>query len=512
MRRRLTLVGFGALCLSVGLIAGSCFDLGGAPTAAERAPQIPETPASAPFDFADLAETVKPAVVNIATARIVEQQQIPGMPGISPDQLPPQFRDLFRFFGLPMPEQPQGQQRRSEPAPRKKKMQAALGSGVIVSADGYVVTNNHVIDGADEIQVVLADDRRLEAEVVGADPKTDLALLRIKEKGEYPWLKFGDSDAARIGEWVLAVGNPFGLNHTFTAGIISAKGRSIGSDLPYQDFLQTDASINPGNSGGPLINLRGEIIGINTAIFSRTGQSAGIGFSIPSNLARYIVDELREHKKVTRGYLGVMIQPVDEQLAEGLGLDEPHGALVTQVYPDSPAAKAGIEVGDVIVAFNGETIHRMQELPVRVSTTPPGTKATVTIIRDGKKKQVQVKLGTLPEGEQDRQQSDSTENETEEPDRDEILGLTLHALTPQEREQVGVEQGLVVDAVDPDSPAAGILHPGDVLLRAGSAVLAAPEDLKAAVKAARKADRGALALLIRRGEQNRFVAVPLEED
>lgn len=496
-----------------GFGAGSCIERSAPPlaTAREAAPPVTERAVPAPAvglpNFADLAEAASPAVVNIATARRVERRGVPGF-GFDPDQLPPPFRDMFRDLippgeGAPDAERP--------PVMR----QQSLGSGFLVSADGIVVTNNHVIDGADEITVVLADGTDLAAEILGVDPKTDLAVLRVRKTdgGSFPFLEFGDSDALRVGEWVLAIGNPFGLSHTVTSGIISAKGRAISAprDIPYQDFLQTDASINPGNSGGPLLDLSGRVIGVNTAIFSRTGQSAGIGFAIPASLARFVVDQLVENKRVVRGFLGVQIQPVSEEIAAGLGLEDTHGALVSDVNPGSAAEKAGMRVGDLIVAFNGQPIREFRELPLRVSTTPPGTEASVVVVRDGKRRTLKVVLGELPGEGQTEPAVPRKVAPREQPGRIAFFGMQLVAAEPSVLKDAGLTAALRVEQVEKDSPAAEAgVRPGDLIVQAGGIAAADEQSLAEAERLARKQGRSALLLLVRRGGQNTFVALRLQ--
>jgi len=495
--------------LGVGI--GNCFSSRTTPPASAKEEsraddtKVSLTPPSTPTeekaclpDFADLVEKVQPAVVNIWTTRRVSTVITPFD---DPDLLPPPFRDFFRRF---FPDQP--------PRRRQEFKQYSLGSGFIIDSDGFVVTNNHVVQEADEIKVTTADGRSFDVEVVGKDPKTDLALLKIKGKGPFPYLSFGDSDTLRVGEWVIAVGNPFGLSHTVTVGIVSAKGRTIRQG-PYDDFIQTDASINPGNSGGPLLNVRGEVIGVNTAIFSRTGQSAGIGFAIPSNLARYVVQEIKTHKRVARGYLGVIIQPVDETIARAMGLPEPKGALVSQVNPNTPAEKAGIKAGDIIVKYNGAEIHRFNELPVKVSTTPPGSKVTLEVIREGKPLTFTLTLAELPEnieGEQaPPEEGESEENVERGSIR--ILGMTVRPLSGEERQEYKLPQGgLIVVQVEEGSPAhkAGI-QPGDLLLEANRTPIRTPDDLRKVLAQAKGRGASALVLYIRRGDQNRFVGVEI---
>jgi len=332
-----------------------------------------------PQSFADLAEKVKPAVVNISTTTTV---RVPGNPFkhfFGPNEEGP-FGDFFkRFFG---------------DIPDRELKQQSLGSGFIIDKDGYIITNNHVVEGADEIKVKLADGREFKAKVVGRDSKTDLALIKISSLfKDLPTLPLGDSDKIRVGDWVLAIGNPFGLEHTVTQGIISATGRVIGSG-PYDNFLQTDAPINPGNSGGPLINLKGEVVGINTAIVA-TGQ--GIGFAIPSNMAKTVISQLKEKGKVTRGWIGVSIQSVTPEIAQSFGLKEPTGALVGDVVPGSPADIAGIKRGDIIISFDGKEIKSMSDLPRTVAETPIGTEVDVKLIRNGKEMPMKLKVAELTE-------------------------------------------------------------------------------------------------------------------
>jgi serine protease Do len=408
--------------------------------------------ALAPETFADLAQKDSPAVVNISTEKVVKGRDTmreffgprPFGPGPGPGPGPsPQdpFREFFeKFFGeIP-----------------KDFKQRSLGSGFIIDPQGLIITNNHVIEGADKIKVRLAGGKEYQATVKGRDPKTDLALLKIDASGNFPHLTFGDSEAIRVGDWVVAVGNPFGLGHTVTQGIISAKGRVIGAG-PYDNFLQTDAAINPGNSGGPLLNLKGEVVGINTAIVS-TGQ--GIGFAIPSNLAKTIIPQLQEKGKVIRGMLGVQVQVVTPELAKSFGLSEPKGALVAEVNPGSPAEKAGIQRGDIIVDFNGQAINEMNELPRLVAATKPGTKATVKVLREGKEKTFQVNVTELKE---ERQAAAGPKEGVEESPS----GLVVEELDPNLARRLGLKEakGVVVTQVAPGSPAAEAgIRPGDLVL------------------------------------------------
>jgi serine protease Do len=390
-------------------------------------------------DFTVLAKNLTPAVVNISTKMTMGSGNLP--PGFSAPFGNEPFGDFFnRYFG---------------DMPRTYETQS-LGSGFIISADGYVLTNNHVVENATEITVILHNEKTFAAKVIGTDPKTDLALIKIEAKG-LPTLKLGDSDKLQVGEWVMAIGNPFGLAETVTAGIVSAKGRVIGSG-PYDDFIQTDASINPGNSGGPLFNIRGEVVGINTAIIE---QGQGLGFAIPINIARDLLSQLKKGE-VIRGWLGVVIQEVTPELAQSFGLKEPTGALVSDIEVGSPAEKAGIRKGDIILKFNGKEITKMKELPTIVAMTPVGETVTVTILREGKTRDVTLKVGKMP-GEGTIAGAPSTKPG---PGAKSELGLAVEAITPTISQYLGLPDtdGVIVTAVEPGSFAerAGVMK-GDVI-------------------------------------------------
>jgi len=389
--------------------------------------------------FVELAKQLKPAVVNISSKQ-VEGKAAPSRSPFGGEENDP-FQEFFdRFFGG------RGRPRRQRPS---------LGSGFIINSTGYIVTNNHVVEGASEIKVTLATQEELDAKVVGRDSKTDVALIKVNSSKPLPTVPFGNSDALEVGEWVLAIGNPFGLGHTVTSGIVSAKGRTIGAG-PYDDFIQTDASINPGNSGGPLFNMRGEVIGINTAMVSG-GQ--GIGFATPSNLAKEVLLQLHEKGSVTRGWLGVAIQHISPDLLKAFNLTDTHGALVADVMSDGPAAKAGLQRGDVIVGFNGHTVQESTELPRMVAAMAPGTKVSVDILRSGKKLTIPVTLGTLAE-----EKEASAKLQT--PDVEESLGLRVEAITPELVRSLRLDnsKGVVVSQVVPDSPAAEAgIRRGDVV-------------------------------------------------
>lgn len=434
-------------------------------------------------DFVNLAKKIKPIVVNISTTTQPSEGRGGPQEFGSPFGEDDPFNDFWRrFFGGPLPRGPQRQR--------------SLGSGFIIDGDGSILTNNHVVENAAKIVVRLSDDQEYEAKVVGRDPKTDIAVIKINAKNQLTAANLGDSDTLEVGEWVVAIGNPFGLDSTVTSGIVSAKGRHIGQG-PYDNFIQTDASINPGNSGGPLLNLRGEVVGINTAIFSRTGGNIGIGFAIPINLVKELLPQLRGKGKVVRGYLGVLIQKVTPDIAESLGMDRSHGALVANVSKDGPAEKAGVKVGDVIVEFDGKEIRDSGELPIIVARTPVDKKVRVKVLRDKKEIYLNVAVGELKE----------EEVVASAPEKGE-LGLTVQRLTPQIAESLGLEkaEGVVVTAVEPASAAeeAGIRR-GDIIVEVDRKPVRTVEDYKKAIAGVRKG-RGVL-FLVRRGESTLFLAL-----
>ncbi len=453
----------------------------------------------APDSFADLAERLSPAVVNISTSQTIStrggRQRPPGLPDGSP------FEDFFDDFM---------ERRGREGIPRRVQ---SLGSGFVIDPSGYVITNNHVIEDADEIKVIFADGTSFPAELIGRDAKTDLAVLKIEAEKDLPFVPFGDSNKSRVGDWVMAIGNPFGLGGTVTAGIISAINRDINAG-PYDDFIQTDASINRGNSGGPLFNMEGEVIGVNAAIISPSGGSIGIGFAIPSATAIAVVQQLREFGETRRGWLGVRIQSVTEEIAEGLGMDEPRGALVAGVNPQGPAQEAGIEPGDVIVEFDGKAVPEMRDLPKLVAETDIGRKVDVLVIRDGQEQALKVEIALL----------DETETAEAEPDEDgkeneagtvEVLGLGLSRLTSSNRQKYNVPSdvdGVVVTYVDPASAAArkGI-RPGDVIVEVAQNDVRRPGDVVDRVAEEKASGRKSVLLLLASGGDLRFVAVRIRD-
>jgi serine protease Do len=434
-----------------------------------------------PPAFVELAKALNPAVVNIST---MQESQGPRMRSPFGGEEGDPFQDFFdRFFG-----------RRS---PRRQR--PSLASGFIIHPTGYIVTNNHVVEDATEIKVTLSTQKEFDATLIGRDPKTDLALIKINSDTDLPIVPFGDSDALLVGDWVLAIGNPFGLGHTVTAGIVSAKGRIIGAG-PYDDFIQTDASINPGNSGGPLFNMRGEVIGINTAIVA-SGQ--GIGFAIPSNMAKEVLLQLHGRGKVTRGWLGVAIQPLSPDLAKAFGLQDAHGALVADVLSNGPAAKAGIQRGDLIVRFQGDKVQESSDLPRMVAAVAPGTKVEVDIIRNGKELTIPVELGTMKDDESE------TVARLQPSNVEESLGLQVQSITPEVARALRLEdtEGVVVSRVDPEGPAAEAgVQRGDVIREVNRHAVTDMASYKEAT-AQLDAQAPVLFLLDRRGSGGRYVAI-----
>ena len=410
----------------------------------ETIEEMQPEPISKQHLFVDLAEKLMPATVNISTTKTVKESihQFEG-----DESLRQFFGDDFydRFFGEPS--RPDG----------KDQTFRSLGSGFIVSEEGYIITNNHVVAEADEIKVRLSDKEEYDVTIVGKDAKTDIALIKIDPPNDLPFVKLGDSDDLKVGEWVMAIGNPFGLSQTVTVGIVSAKWRKLNAG-PYENFIQTDAAINQGNSGGPLFNTRGEVVGVNTAIYSTTGGNIGIGFATPINLVKSVVAQLKENGRVIRGWLGVIVQTVTPELADTFGLEEKKGALVADIDGDGPAAKAGIEKGDIILAFDGKEITQMDELPLIVAQTPVGKNVAVELLRNGKKITKKVNLGELKEEEVPRPPEVKTGGE---------IGMEVSELTIEltQKCRITEEKGVVVTYVDPDSPAerAG-MRPCDVII------------------------------------------------
>ena len=451
---------------------------------------------TAPETFADLAEQLSPSVVNISTTQTVE-----GNAGIELPTLPPgsPFEEFFKEF-----------LDKNQPRAQKRKA-TSLGSGFIVDDKGHVATNNHVIQDADQITVILQDETRLPATLVGRDAKTDIAVLKVDPgKAKLPAVKFGDSDAIRVGDWVVAIGNPFGFGGTVTSGIISARGRDINAG-PYDDFLQTDAPINRGNSGGPIFDLAGEVIGIATAIFSPSGGSIGIGFAIPANSARPVIQQLIEHGEVKRGWLGVRIQSVNEEIAEALGLKEPVGALVAGVIPGGPAEKAKIKDGDVILEFDGKPITQMRRLPRLVADTDVGKVVPLKIWRDGKEVPLKVEVAVLDEHEEKTASASKAPEKALGSENIGPLGLSVSGIDDQAREHFDLAddaKGVVITSIDPAGPAADqSLHPGELIVEIGQDEVNTPAELAEKVKAAKESGRKSVLLLVEGQGGLRFVAI-----
>jgi serine protease Do len=475
------------------------------PPGAEAAPAVDHgvVPVTTPASFADVIEAVKPAVVNISTSAPAAARHGgpgPNMPfGERPFPGPPSFEEFFRHFF---------DQQSYSPTQTEAPEVRSMGSGFIVDEDGLVVTNNHVIEGASEIVVTLNDGTRHPAELVGRDPKTDLALLRIESDEALPYARLGDSETTRTGDWVIAIGNPFGLGGTATTGIVSARGRDIQSG-PFDDFLQIDAPINRGNSGGPLFDTAGRVIGVNTAIYSPNGGNVGIGFAIPASQVAPIIEQLRTDGHVERGWLGVQIQQIDDEIAAGLGLESSNGALVASVVDESPAEKAGLQPGDVIVGFEDEEIEDIKDLTRRVASVPPDSEIEIEIWRDGDTVEIDVDLGESPEDIANKAAGTAGEGD----DSTAGLGLSLLPLTPENRQRYGVAEGVegaLVAGVAPGSSAAlKGLRPGDVILRVGQAEVTAPAGVVEEVERLREEERPSVVFQVARGGDRRFLAVPL---
>ncbi len=487
-------------------------------SAQAKKPSPQTAPNGAPASFADLTEQLLPAVVNISSIQKAHEVQspfsdfpdfrmIPGFPQNSPlDEFFEQFMERNRD-------------------PMMTRPQTSQGSGFVIDAkNGYIVTNGHVIDGADEVRVTFHDDVTLTAEVIGHDEKTDIAVLKVTPNGKikkFSEVKFGDSDTLRVGDWILAIGNPFGLGGTVTAGIISARQRDINSG-PYDDYLQTDASINRGNSGGPMFNLSGEVIGINTAIFSPTGGSVGIGFAIPSALAKPVIDQIIEYGHTRRGWLGVHIQSVTEEIAESLGLEEPKGALVAAVTKGGPAEKAGLKAGDILLNFNGQDIPEMRDLPRIVAEAKIDSTATVTYWSNGQERTAKVKVGELEKAEENGALDKGDENWIK-PDNEKIaegtifedFGLRLDQISPKHREEFDIRndiEGLVILEVTPDSEASQKgLFEGDVIMEINQQPTLTITDAQDAIAEAKKGKRDSVLILLSRTGDVRFIALKMNE-
>lgn len=456
---------------------------------------------------ADLAERLLPSVVEISVQSKSEVSgptlQMPELPDNSP------FKDFFDEFL-------KKQQRGQSPEPQDRSV-SSMGSGFVIDASGLIVTNNHVVEGASVIEVHFQDSTILKAELVGRDPKTDLAVLRVKSELPLPVVTFGDSDTLRIGEWVVAIGNPFGLGGSVSLGIVSARNRDINAG-PYDDFIQTDAAINKGNSGGPLFNLKGDVVGINTAIFSPTGGSVGIGFSVPSNTAKGVVDQLVKFGETRRGWFGVKIQSVTDDIAESMAMGKARGALIADVTKTGPAEKAGIEPGDVVIEFNGKAVNAMRDLPRIVADTEIGKKVPIKIFRKGKELQLMAEVGRLEDGEKVVAQQDSSSGASPAPAVLTALGMTVSSMTDELRQKHKIDadiKGAVVTEVTADSPAADKrLEPGDVITEAGEKAVTGAADISTSIAEAEKAGKSSVLLLVSKGGKKaemRFIALKLKK-
>ncbi|MCB1561986.1 MAG: DegQ family serine endoprotease [Alphaproteobacteria bacterium] len=475
-----------------------------APAVQAQDTPLPGTRGSTPGSFADLVDKLLPAVVNISSTQTIDNpQDFPELPQFPPGS---PFEDFFEEFmdrrGMGVPAVPE----------------TSLGSGFVIDAEkGLIITNNHVIRDAEEVRVTFHDDETLEADVIGRDEKTDLAVLKVDTEKKLTAVEFGDSSVLRVGDWVVAIGNPFGLGGTVTAGIVSARQRDINSG-PYDDFIQTDASINRGNSGGPMFDLNGKVIGINTAIFSPSGGSVGIGFAIPSALAEPVIKQIIQYGRTRRGWLGVRIQQVTEEIAESLGLEKTEGALVASVNKDGPAQKAGLKAGDIILRFNDRPIHEMRELPRLVAETDIGSKASVEFWRDGKRKSSKVTIGELEKAEEDGLVASVPGEVPHGPESGtdiDRVGITVGSLSEAVREHYGIGQevqGIIIRSVKDMSEAAkkGLLE-GDVIVEINQQAVNDPEKARDLIDRAAKNGRSSVLLLVNREGDVRFVALKLGE-
>ncbi len=450
--------------------------------------------------FADLIEEVSPAVVHVAISGKVRSRM--NHPEFNfPEGSP--FEDFFERF----------RERQQRPESEERSRPLGIGSGFIISADGYVVTNHHVVKDADEIVVTLTDGEEYQAELVGSDSKTDLALLKLDNANDLKYVVWGDDEQSRVGDWVVAIGNPFGLGGSASTGIISARGRDIRSG-PYDDYIQVDAAINRGNSGGPLFNMNGEVIGINTAIYSPNGGSVGIGFSIPSTLAKNVVSQLRDSGEVERGWIGVEIQALNDELAEGFERENDHGALISSVVPDAPADKAGLQAGDIILEFNGKEVVEMRDLPRIVAQAPVNEKYPVVVWRDGKRKTVTLKTDRFPDD--PNQVASSNDDEPAEAEEDDMLGASLTELDDEARQRFELSDdlnGVLVVGVERGSLAArNGLRRGDVITSVNNRRVSTPDDVIEGITKAKSSGREKIVVLIQRSNGSRFIPFDLTAD
>jgi serine protease Do len=487
-------LGFGALFVSPGNVSQPVLPGLTSPANAQNVTQEAQT-VSRPVGFADVVEKVKPAVISVR----VKMETNPQTMGFDSEGLPPGLERFFRQFGQPDGSQGQPGQR----GPRGgRQFASGQGSGFFISADGFAVTNNHVVDKATSVQVKLDDGKTYDAKVIGTDPRTDLALIKVDGRNDFPYARLSDK-APRIGDWVLAVGNPFGLGGTVTAGIVSARSRDIGAG-PYDDFIQIDAPVNKGNSGGPTFDVDGNVIGVNTAIFSPSGGSVGIAFAIPSETVKNVIMQLRDHGSVTRGWIGVQIQPVTSEIAESLGLKNAEGALVAEAQANGPAAKAGISSGAVITSVDGNPVADARDLAKKIGAMSPGNSVKLGVVEKGAEKTVTLKLGELPA--QREAKADAQDNEQPGSDVGK-LGLTL---APASSVAGSGSQGVVITGVDPNGAGAEAgFKTGDVILDVAGKQVSNPADVRKALADARGDNKKNILMRVKSGEGTRFVAIPL---